>query len=235
MNYNVQQRDAISIFLGPDNCAPDYGIWQDPYYGNTFGWDQVQVDHVVPQRNAYDMGAYLWSTATGAFDAKRWRDFANDEYGLELLTISSLANGEKLDLPVDRWLPWGNPDFICDYVKMWIDVKYHYNLTITSTEQNTLTNQLADCATGAPVPPVPPTGTPTALTLYETPVNDTSLTTARQAAPANPATPATVATSVGSATGWVEMLSQGGTGTSARTCAPRTAPLACSRRPPPPV
>jgi lysophospholipase L1-like esterase len=216
VNYNVQQRDGTAVTLGPDDCAPAFGAWQDPYYGSSLGWLEwweVQVDHVVPQRNAYDMGAYLWTNTAGTFDTDRWRDFANDEYGLELLTISKDSNNEKSDLPIDRWLPWGNVDFVCNYVKIWIDVKYHYNLNVTQRELDELTKQLTACADGAPVPPTPLPGTPTALTLYETPVNDTLLTTARQAAPANPATPAPVATSVGSATGWVEMLSQGGTGT----------------------
>jgi lysophospholipase L1-like esterase len=145
VNYNVQQRDGSYVTLGPGNCAPDFGIWQDPYNGLTYGWDEIQVDHVVPQRNAYDMGAYLWADATGAFDRKRWLDFANDEYGLELLTVSNPSNNEKSDLPVDQWLPQGNPDFVCDYVKMWIDVKYHYNLTITSTERATLRQELTYC------------------------------------------------------------------------------------------
>jgi len=146
MNYRVQQRDASYVTLGPDNCAPDFGIWQDPYFDMNVGWDEVQVDHVVPQRNAYDSGAYLWTDATGAFDSKRWRDFANDINGLELLTISSYGNNQKSDMSPDEWMP-PNEDFDCTYTKMWIDVKYHYDLTITPAELATLQKELTYCAT----------------------------------------------------------------------------------------
>jgi lysophospholipase L1-like esterase len=209
-------------------CAISWGQWQSPYdnpagaRGTVSGdprtvpgvnQSPVDVDHVVSKKDAWVSGADLW-VGNGLDPNEPRKDFANDATNLELLTVSYSTNRSKSNRTPDDWTPdtSGNPAFTCDFMKMYVATKKQYDLTISDAEYWALRTRLSTC-TGAPVP----TGTPAPLTLYQTLANDTLVPTARQADNSPLTTPTAVSTTIGSATGWVELLAQGGTGSTAAT------------------
>jgi lysophospholipase L1-like esterase len=163
----VLTRDAdpgtISYVPG-STCTIASATWQSPYNapggplatitGNPMAsgspGSPVDVDHVVSKKDAWVSGADLWiGTATNPNEERN--DFANDAAGLELLTVSAVANGQKLDKTPDQWLPDntdppGNPAFTCDFLKMYVEVKWQYHLTITLGEFNTINSRLTVAA-----------------------------------------------------------------------------------------
>jgi len=147
-------------------CAIASASWQSPYDAPggplaTVSGDPrltgspgspVDIDHVVSKKDAWVSGADQWiGTATNPNEERT--DFANDADGLELLTVSARVNGKKLDKTPDQWLPDnsdppGNPAFTCDFLKMYVAVKWQYQLTITLGEWNTINTRLTIAACG---------------------------------------------------------------------------------------
>ena len=122
----------------------------------------VPIDHFVARGNAWISGAYLWPTTystpsavtpnqTGQADPTMGNqmlyDFSNDLGGPELLAVSGSSNSSKGDLPPGSsptgWLP-GNPGMTCAYAKMWVAVKWQWDLSIAPAEQSTLQGILAN-------------------------------------------------------------------------------------------
>ena len=126
-------------FRGNDNCVVDSGEWYDPYTGITFYYaSDLDVDHFVPLYNAWYSGAYMWE------DYKRV-EFANYlKYEDHLIAVDKSANRQKgKDAPHER-MPY-NTSYQCEYVATWIEIKYLWELSVTSTEYNFLSNFLGNC------------------------------------------------------------------------------------------
>jgi hypothetical protein len=148
----ILQRDALAFHTAPvspptvpvANCVVDSGRWQSPYDATTLNpttlaavSSQVQIDHVISQRDAWLMGAAAWT-------AKRRAVFGNDFFGLELLTVGQPINGSKSDQTVETWLP-PNAAFQCYFLEMYASVKYQYGLGVTANEKNRLVSLLLAC------------------------------------------------------------------------------------------
>ncbi len=114
-------------------CTIVSGTWVDPYSGGTYtSPTQIEIDHIVPLANAYRSGGYAWTTP-------QREAFANDP--AELVATSSAANTTKADKRPDQWLP-PRPEARCWYVTTWIAIKTRYQLTITTTERDTLASTI---------------------------------------------------------------------------------------------
>jgi hypothetical protein len=98
----------------------------------------LDVDHMVPLANAHRSGGATWDTG-------RKRDFAN-YLGISdaLIAVSASANRSKSDQSPDQWLPPAS-SVHCRYATAWIDVKYQWTLTVTSSERDRLQQLLAAC------------------------------------------------------------------------------------------
>jgi lysophospholipase L1-like esterase len=115
----------------------------------------VTLDHVVPLANSWISGGVQWyNTYTGEITvsgvattqgAQMLSDFGNDLGGPEFLTASGPSNSSKKNSPPQSWMPsnYGNAGVNCAYAKMWIAVKWEWNLSIISAEQNSLKNTIA--------------------------------------------------------------------------------------------
>lgn len=96
----------------------------DPYTGRTVPVRDVDVDHIVPLRRAWNAGAWSW-------DVTRRQVFANDL--TELIAVSAHANRSKGDGGLDEWLPDYQP---CAYVARYLTVAVKYQLPISSSERD---------------------------------------------------------------------------------------------------
>lgn len=162
----VLERDAdtkpSTQHAGSPPCQISWGQWQSPYNdpaaanGGTFRGDPrvtptnqspVDVDHVVSKRDAWVSGADLWMGQNMTRDRT---SFANDSDGLELLTASASTNRSKGAKTPDSWTPdtAGNPAFTCDFLKMYVAVKWQYQLTITDAQWTTINNRMTIAACG---------------------------------------------------------------------------------------
>ncbi|WP_017589449.1 GmrSD restriction endonuclease domain-containing protein [Nocardiopsis ganjiahuensis] len=131
----VLQRDGHDV-VTDSNCQPTSGSWwsafDDQWVDDVPG--DISVDHLVPLSEAWKTGAADWSTARRA-------DFANDVTSSQLWLATPSSNSSKGDKDPSEWMP-PNTSVHCDYAKSWINVKYVYDLTITSSEESTLQSTL---------------------------------------------------------------------------------------------
>ncbi|MFM9036651.1 MAG: HNH endonuclease family protein, partial [Actinomycetota bacterium] len=105
-------------------CAILTGRWYS-IYDNTETTDssRFDIDHVVALKEAWDSGAWNWT-------ADQRKEFANDlSEPFFLIAVSASSNRSKSDRDPAEWLPT-NTAYRCDYVRIWIDVKRAWNLSV---------------------------------------------------------------------------------------------------------
>lgn len=128
---DILQRDFSSSILktGTGNCKVIGGTWTDPYSNESYTFSEApsgaQIDHVVSLKNAWQMGADLWS------DQQRL-EFANDPLNLRV-TIASL-NRQKSDANAASWLPPYKPGR-CNFIATQVAVKAKWGLYVTEAEK----------------------------------------------------------------------------------------------------
>ncbi|KAG6031782.1 hypothetical protein E4U19_007879 [Claviceps sp. Clav32 group G5] len=133
----VLKRDGKNVVVN-DDCVAESGSWVSPYDGLRFDQaSKLDIDHMVPLKNAWISGAANWTTAER-------RAFANDVTRPQLWAVSAHSNRSKSDESPDEWKP-DLKAFWCTYSKSWIQVKSHYDLTITDEEKDALSSMLDTC------------------------------------------------------------------------------------------
>jgi hypothetical protein len=133
----VLKRDGIRVVVNTA-CKATSGSWHSPYDGATWtAASDVDIDHVVPLKNAWESGAWAWTTA------KR-ESYANDLTDPQLIAVTDNVNQAKGDRSPDAWKP-PLTSFYCTYAEMWTRVKYVWKLTVTSAEKSALTTMLGGC------------------------------------------------------------------------------------------
>ncbi|KAI1735216.1 hypothetical protein F4680DRAFT_453124 [Xylaria scruposa] len=133
----VLKRDGTNVVVGSD-CYPTSGTWTSPYDGGRWTAPaDVDIDHMVPLKNAWISGANKWTTA------KR-QQFANDVTRPQLWAVTDNVNQSKGDKSPDLWKP-PLASFYCVYARSWIQVKTYWTLSITSAEKSALGSMLDTC------------------------------------------------------------------------------------------
>ncbi len=129
---------AKPTFKPGNPCNVSKGQWHDPYSGDTFKIaSAVQVDHVVPLKNAYITGAHNWSR-------ERRCHFANYlDDSQHLLTVSGHENMSKSDSTPEHYLP-SNAAYVCEYLTNWMRIKASWNLQFHASESLSIEKELRD-------------------------------------------------------------------------------------------
>ncbi|CAE6519745.1 unnamed protein product [Rhizoctonia solani] len=140
----VLKRDAtVEVMAVDSEYKPTAGSWLSDYDGHliTAPADSkalpVDVDHIVPLKEAWQAGAWEWT-------AEKRKRFANDFNGSQLLAVSTESNRKKGDKDPSKWMP-SNPAFRCKYIRAWIQVKHEYGLTVGEAEKAALTKYINEC------------------------------------------------------------------------------------------
>lgn len=135
----IQESLSVLGFRSSSNCVVDNGEWLDPYTNNLYYFaSELDVDHVVPLYNAWQSGAYLWN------DFKR-EEFANDMiFDDHLIAVDKYQNRQKGAKDPSEWMP-ANSNFHCEYVAIWIEIKYLWELTVTTSEYKFLDTVISSC------------------------------------------------------------------------------------------
>ena len=100
------------------------GKWFDKYTGKYFtNPSDLDIDHLVPLKNAYISGASNWSKK------KKNRYYNYLKYENHLIAVSKSANRNKSDKSPVEWLP-PNKEYQCEYVREWYKIKTAWGLSI---------------------------------------------------------------------------------------------------------
>jgi hypothetical protein len=106
----LESQSIIPVIIKNNHVV--HGLWECPYTGIMITEErQVDIDHIVPLKYAWDHGAYSWTS-------EKRDKFANDPENL--LAVSFSANREKGDKGLNEWLPK-----MCDYQLTYIK-KFNY-------------------------------------------------------------------------------------------------------------
>lgn len=125
-------RDAVpgtSLSPAPANpCQIARGDWRDPYSGTTYKLaSAIQIDHVVPLKNAYRSGAHAWTRDRRC----SYANFLADPH--HLLAVSGHENMVKSDSGPEDYIPPDN-SYVCAYVTNWIRIKATWNMHFSHDE-----------------------------------------------------------------------------------------------------
>ncbi|ETW85763.1 hypothetical protein HETIRDRAFT_100630 [Heterobasidion irregulare TC 32-1] len=133
----VLKRDGTDVVTN-SACAATSGNWVSPYDGvSTTLASDLDIDHLVPLKEAWMSGARSWTAA-------QRESFANDLTRPQLVAVTDNLNEAKSDKDVAEWVP-PLVSYQCTYVRAWITVKHYYGLSIDSAEKTALTKYLDAC------------------------------------------------------------------------------------------
>ncbi|WP_338696101.1 HNH endonuclease family protein [Streptomyces sp. Q6] len=133
----VLKRDGTNVATD-SNCAATSGSWYSPYDGATWtASSDVDIDHIVPLSEAWKSGANAWTTT------KR-QGFANDLTRPQLIAVTDNVNQSKGDQDPASWMP-SRTAYTCTYLRMWVQVKHYYALTVDSAEKSAIQSGLSGC------------------------------------------------------------------------------------------
>ncbi len=121
------------------DCSLSGGQWYSVYdQVTTTDPSDFDVDHFVPLKEAWDSGAYAWSS-------DKRKEFANDlGFGGSLIAVTASSNRSKSDRDPADWLPV-NSGYHCRYITNWVKVKIRWGLTVDSAELATIESMAAAC------------------------------------------------------------------------------------------
>lgn len=115
------------VVMSDNGCRVIRGRWNDPYTGKIFYESkQVDVDHLIPLKWAWDNGADKWSS-------EKREQFANDERNL--FAVDASANRSKGAKGAKEWLP-PNKKFHCQYVTRYLRVLIIYEFPSSAVEEH---------------------------------------------------------------------------------------------------
>ncbi|WP_161555978.1 HNH endonuclease family protein [Mangrovicoccus ximenensis] len=107
------------------SCTVDTGRWLDPYTGKAFtDDDDIDIDHVIPKKWAWEHGAWSWSP-------EMRERFANDNQNL--LAVEDSANRSKSDRGPDEWMP-PLASYGCTYINLFVSLVAKYDLQLSPSE-----------------------------------------------------------------------------------------------------
>lgn len=124
--------------IDPYRCKVIAGNWYSPYDGAV--WEDpsdVDIDHVVALKEAWDSGAWQWSS-------EKRRAFANDlSDSRSLMAVTDSVNQSKGDRDPSQWMP-PRRDYRCSYISLWLSVKARWSLAVDQSEAGMIRALLAD-------------------------------------------------------------------------------------------
>ena len=144
----VLKRDSVTLpQVDPYKCKVIAGDWVSPYDGAQ--WSDptdIDIDHVVALKEAWDSGAWAWSAATR-------NAYANDTTDRRtLLAVTDNVNQQKSDRDPSNWVP-PLKSYVCTYLGNWISVKARWNLSMDQSEWGRIKNLLNSSCAGLVIAP----------------------------------------------------------------------------------
>lgn len=138
----LESLDPVSV---TGRCTITSGEWVSFFDGrNSESAATLDIDHMVPLKEAWVSGAYEWSYTT-------LRSYANDlGYEHSLIAVTASSNRSKSDQDPASWLPT-DASFMCQYLGRWVGVKYRWDLSVDEVERQVLSTEIERCGADAEV------------------------------------------------------------------------------------
>lgn len=140
---NTRKEVLIAESLDPiqigSKCAISGGRWFSIYDNvETTDSSTFDIDHMVPLSEAWGSGAWNWN-------ADQRKHFANDlDQPIFLIAVTASSNRSKSDRDPAEWMP-PNAVYHCEYVRIWIEIKRAWDLSVDQAEHDYLAQKLASC------------------------------------------------------------------------------------------
>lgn len=132
----LKKRSLEKVVLSKKGCSVKQGLWDDYYYPEKLTQvNEVDIDHLVPLKHAFDAGGKNWSK-------EKKKNFANDEENLVI--TNRKYNREKGSQTISTWLPV-HKSYACKYLNDWMKIKKKYQLEISKDEQSTFDLGIKGC------------------------------------------------------------------------------------------
>lgn len=124
----VRESEQEVKFRNQKQCVVDTGKWLDRYSNTEFTSSrEIQIDHMVPLKNAYMAGAWSWDYKTRCLYAN-YLGYKN-----HLIPASVRENTSKGDRAPNKYLPT-ELSYRCQYIKDWLAIKMIWKLNMTEDE-----------------------------------------------------------------------------------------------------
>lgn len=136
----VLERDSQTpVSVSPNNhCKVEGGTWLDPYTNKKVKLaKEIQIDHIVPLKNAYNSGAFKWDQRTRCLYANY---LGNDYHLLSVQGHENMSKGDRS--PADYMPPL--QEFRCTYLKIWLKVKLTWGLNMSDYEADGVAEAIKD-------------------------------------------------------------------------------------------
>ena len=126
-------------FESERQCRVEAGRWYGAFTGAYIeAPGDLDIDHLVPLKNAHDSGGWAWSSV-------RKQEYANYLGDPDhLIAVTKGANRSKGAKGPDEWQP-PNEGYRCQYATDWTEVKMEWGLTMTPTETEAVIEMLDTC------------------------------------------------------------------------------------------
>lgn len=143
----LAEESLIPVTWSGDGKKVISGLWYDPFTGKNFtkplrhnsSYAILQIDHIVPLKEAWQSGAQEWTK-------EKRIAFANDLSNKgHLIAVRGGTNGSKGYKDPSEWLP-PNENFHCAYVITWANIKAKWGLTMDNNEKDKILEILSSCA-----------------------------------------------------------------------------------------
>ncbi|WP_449284419.1 HNH endonuclease family protein [Marinobacter sp. PE14] len=123
MEALISQSTRRPMFASADRCRVISGRWVSPYTGNVIqDASQIDVDHIVPLKFAWEHGADSWSQ-------QKREQFSNNP--VNLWSVEAGLNRSKGAQSPTEWLP---PSGQCQYISRFLRIIKLYNLQLGAEE-----------------------------------------------------------------------------------------------------
>ena len=140
---NTRKEVLIAESLDPvqigSKCSISGGRWFSIYDNvETTDSSKFDIDHMVPLSEAWDSGAWNWN-------ADQRKHYSNDlDQPFFLIAVTASSNRSKSDRDPAEWMP-PNSAYHCEYVRIWIEIKRAWDLSVDQAEHDYLARKLASC------------------------------------------------------------------------------------------
>ena len=145
----IEESLKAVTFKSDKQCQVATGEWLAPFTGDTVtDGTKLDVDHMVPLKNAHDSGGWAW-------DKDKKAAYANEMgYADHLIAVTASANRKKGARGPEEWKP-ANQGYWCDYAIDWVQIKVEWELSATKAEWAALQEMLKTCDDNPSITAVP--------------------------------------------------------------------------------
>lgn len=134
----IRDSETAVSFKDKNHCVVETGRWADPYAGGTLlSSKEIQIDHMVPLKNAYISGAWEWNFQTRC----TYANYMGNPF--HLITASGHENMSKGDDTPEKYMP-PNTNYRCEYLANWLKIKLIWKLRMGRAEVEAIRQEMKD-------------------------------------------------------------------------------------------